>query len=231
MVHDLHVSLSEPRFRTYLNACDGDPARAEALYVVNMRLSGAALESLHMFEVVLRNALDLRLRTWNSQNGGSESWAIAPVPLLKGVLDARGKLAKAESDARSAIRKQKRTLLHDDVVAQLSLGTWRYLLPSRSDVMKQKLWDEALVQAFPNLYDIAPMTLVEWVAMAYDLRNRVAHFEPIFSRDLYARRRAMYRTMKTVSKDSQAWFGSNDRFHQAVEAFYDEWPEHKGSKL
>jgi hypothetical protein len=97
--------------------------------------------------------------------------------------------------------------------------------------MKQKLWDEALVQAFPNLYDIPPATLIQWVAMAYDLRNRVAHFEPIFSRDLYARRRAMYRTMKTLSRDSQSWFGTHDRFHQAVEEFYADWPEHKGSKL
>lgn len=97
--------------------------------------------------------------------------------------------------------------------------------------MKRVLWDEALVEAFPNLYGIPVTTLADWVSMAYDLRNRVAHFEPIFSRDLYARRRAIYRTMKTVSREAQAWFGANDRFHRAVEEFYIEWPEHKGSKL
>jgi hypothetical protein len=59
----------------------------------------------------------------------------------------------------------------------------------------------------------------------------VAHFEPIFSRDLYARRRAIYRTMKTVSREAQAWFGANDRFHRVIEEFYAAWPEHKGSKL
>ncbi len=231
MAHDMNAAISEPRFRTYLVACGGDTDRAAALYLANMRLSGAALESLHMFEVVLRNAIDLQLRGWNSRHNGSQHWSLDPVPLLRGVLDGRGKLRDAEADARKAVRSQKRDITHDDVLAQLSLGTWRYLLPSRRDAMKQKLWDEALIDAFPNLYSITPNTLTEWVSMSYDLRNRVAHFEPIFSRDLYARRRAMYRTIKTVSRGAQAWFGANDRFHQAVEDFYSEWPEHKGSKL
>ena len=184
-----------------------------------------------MVEVGLRNAIDVQLRGWNSRHNGSQHWSLDPVPLLRGVLDGRGKLRDAEADARKAVRSQKRDITHDDVLAQLSLGTWRYLLPSRRDAMKQKLWDEALIDAFPNLYSITPNTLTEWVSMSYDLRNRVAHFEPIFSRDLYARRRAMYRTIKTVSRGAQAWFGANDRFHQAVEDFYSEWPEHKGSKL
>lgn len=231
MVHDITAAISEPRFRTYLLACGGDGQRASALYLANMRLSGAALESLHMFEVVLRNAMDLQLRVWNRKQGGSENWTLNPVPLLRGVIDGRGRLQAAESDARKAVRTQKRPITHDDVVAQLSLGTWRYLLPSKRDVMKQKLWDEALVGAFPNLYTITPTVLTEWIAMAYDLRNRVAHFEPIFSRDLYARRRAMYRTVKTISRGAQSWFGANDRFHGAVEEFYVEWPEHKGRKL
>lgn len=138
MTHDLHAALSEPRFRTYVSECRGDVDRAAALYVVNMRLSGAALESLHMFEVVLRNALDTQLRAWNNANGGSEFWTLAPVPLLRAILDARGTLQLAETAARNAVRKQKRELTHDDVVAQLSFGTWRYLLPSRRDLVKQK---------------------------------------------------------------------------------------------
>ena len=223
-------ALSELRFATYLDACGGDFTRAEALYVVNMRLSGAALESLHMFEVVLRNAIDHRLRDWNREHGGGELWALTPVPMLQGLLDARGKLSAAQANAARAIRSKNRPLRHDDVVAHLSLGTWRHILPSQRHPLKQMLWDEALVEAFPLLYDITPSVLVEWIAMAYDLRNRVAHFEPIFSRDLFARRRAMYRTMKTVGREAQAWFGSHDRFHGAVEEFYREWPEHKGNK-
>jgi hypothetical protein len=41
----------------------------------------------------------------------------------------------------------------------------------------------------------------------------------------------MYRTIKTVSRGAQAWFGVHDRFHDAVEEFYAKWPEHRGSKL
>ena len=231
MTHDLAVTLSRPRFQTYLRAANGDDARAADLYVANMRLSGAAHESLHVFEIVLRNAIDTQLRAWNSRRGGSQDWSLDPVPLLGGVLDARGKLSEAVANARGAVRRHKRPVTHDDVLAQMTLGTWRYLLPSRRDVVKRVLWDEALVNAFPNLYEIPVTALVDWVSMAYDLRNRVAHFEPIFSRDLYARRRAMHRTIKTVSRGAQAWFGAHDRFHRAVEDFYADWPEHRGSKL
>lgn len=231
MAHDLAITISAPRFQTYLSAADGDHGRAAELYRANMRLSGAAHESLHMFEVALRNAIDTQLRDWNARRGGSRDWALDPVPLLRGVLDSRGKLSEARINARRAVKRHKRAVGHDDVLAQLALGTWRYLLPSRRDMMKRVLWDEALVGAFPNLFEIPVATLTDWVTMAYDLRNRIAHFEPIFSRDLYARRRAMHRTMETISREAQAWFGANDRFHLAVEGFYAEWPEHRGSKL
>lgn len=226
---NLAKTISAPRFQTYVTAAGGDTAKAEELYVANMRLSGAALEALHIFEVVLRNAVDQQLRTWNASNGGTEAWATAPVPLLRGVLDASGKLAQAKEAARSAL-KRKRQPLHDDVLAQMSLGTWRYLMPSASDVAKQKLWDEALELAFPRLFEVQRHTLVEWISIVYDLRNRVAHFEPIYGRDLHGKRRAMKSVVNAISKDARDWFVETDRFSQEITAFYAQWPEHKGGK-
>jgi hypothetical protein len=197
-------------------------ARAETLYIANMRLSGAAMESLHVFEVVVRNSIDAQLKKWNSANGGPSEWAMSPTPLLAGVLDARGKLTEAKTNAANSL-KGRRPFKHDDVVAQLSLGTWRYLLPSK-DIVKQKLWDEALESAFPHLYGSSDI-LKSWIEIAYDLRNRVAHFEPIFERDLRGKRRAIRDVINSVSKDARIWFLETDRLLPEIETFYASFPE------
>jgi hypothetical protein len=75
-----------------------------------------------------------------------------------------------------------RPAIHDDVVAQLSLGVWRYILPSNANKTKQRLWREATAAAFPHwrgTWD--PQSLVTRVANAHALRNCVAHLEPLHS--------------------------------------------------
>ena len=50
--------LSEPRFRNFLNAADGEHDSAVALYVWNADVSAALLGVLHHVEVLLRNGID-----------------------------------------------------------------------------------------------------------------------------------------------------------------------------
>ena len=59
------------------------------LYRWNIDLSGAVYEALHVFEVVLRNALDEQLRSWNASQPDpstgrfhSPDWLIDPSALL-----------------------------------------------------------------------------------------------------------------------------------------------------
>lgn len=224
MSHDLEKTLSKPRFQTYLDACAGDAVSAEALYIENMHLSGAALEAIHVFEVAVRNRIDGQLRIWNAANGGSSDWALLPTPFLAGILDGKGKLTEARSNANKALRK-KRTPNHDDVVAQLALGTWRYLLPSQ-DPFKQKIWDEAVSKAFPNNHAGVDI-LKSWIEIVYDLRNRVAHFEPIFSRDLRGKRRAIRDVLNAMSKEDRIWYLQYDPFLPAIDAFYGRWPQYQ----
>lgn len=87
----------------------------------------------------------------------------------------------------------QRDPLHADILAAMSLGTWRFILPGRHDAGKQRLWDEALHEAFPHLRR-TPRELERAVEGVYHLRNRVAHLEPIINSNV----RAQLVNMRTV---------------------------------
>jgi hypothetical protein len=188
---DAHLlgALSAARTRPYLDASAGCVHTAVRLYRWNVDLSGAVYETLHVVEVVLRNALDRRLRQWNAKqvprSGGAPhapEWLLDPAHLIRRLLGAD--LETATRRALVAVRRSahpRRDVAHEDVVAQLGLGTWRYLLPPRNerkDPGKQRLWDDALAGAFPHAARPAS-AIVDDVAALHALRNRVAHLEPL----------------------------------------------------
>jgi hypothetical protein len=222
MLTTLTRYLSEPRFATYLNATNGDADRAVELYRKNMTLSSAALESIHTCEIVLRNSIDRELRTWNESKTGSGNWTITPAPLLRGILDVDETLTKAASKARRALRK-RREPLHDDIVSQISFGTWKYLLPSQRHTGKQMLWDEALHGAFPLRFDVQASAILESVNIVNDFRNRVAHFEPIFELDLRGKRHSIRNVLNVINRDMRKWHDSRDRFLPEIDSYHAEW--------
>lgn len=59
-------ALSSARVAPYLAAAGGNVRSALRLYRWNIELSAAAYQALHLFEVMLRNALDRQLRAWNA---------------------------------------------------------------------------------------------------------------------------------------------------------------------
>ena len=61
--------LSEPRLRRYLDACQGDFARALELYEWNLDLGAALMKDIAYFEVALRNAYDRMMRERYVEDG------------------------------------------------------------------------------------------------------------------------------------------------------------------
>jgi hypothetical protein len=223
MTVDILPYLSRPRMSTYLAACAHDESRALELYRANARVSGIAYTSLHYVEVILRNALDRELRVWNQTTHGTPDWALDAAPLLLSVITP-DRLMTARRDASRAVGR-RRTIGHDDVVAQLSLGTWRYLLPSQRHQGKQKLWDDALERSFANRHGVRPDQIAQSLAIVYDFRNRIAHHEPVFGLDLRGKRRAMRDVLHSVSGSARKWFVEHEPFSGAADDFYREWPE------
>ncbi|HEX3829287.1 MAG TPA: hypothetical protein VHV82_18650 [Sporichthyaceae bacterium] len=79
--------LSEPRLRPYLAATNGNVKEALRLYQWNIDLSGAVYETLHVFEVVPRNAMDAQLSIWNATQTDASTgrahaldWLMDPAP-------------------------------------------------------------------------------------------------------------------------------------------------------
>lgn len=202
VVTDVQELLSAPRLAPYRRATGGDPADALTLYTRNVQLSAAFYESLHYFEVGLRNRLDQQLTAWATTLGpvppappgsrdsapaaggrrdvvlgppatGELPWYRHPqVPLS---LNARRKVATA---IRAATR-DGREELPGRVVAELSFGFWWSLL---AEEYNRTLWQPCLREAFTQ---VRRQRLHAAVDELRQLRNRIAHHEPVHDRDLH----------------------------------------------
>ncbi|MDN4595942.1 hypothetical protein [Leifsonia virtsii] len=197
--------------------------RALELYRANAQISGVAHAAVHYFEVMLRNALDRELRTWNQSVHGTPEWAFEPGRLLASVIPA-DRLRRAGLDAARAVRGRRRPT-HDDVIAQITFGVWRNLLPSKRHRWKQALWDEALQHAFANRQGVRVDQIARSVAIVSDFRNRIAHHEPVFALDLRGKRKAMRDVLNSISPTARRWFVEHEPLSPALDDFYADWPE------
>lgn len=173
------------RLAPYLDATGGDLPAALRLYRWNIEMSGAVYKMLHVVEIVLRNTIDAQLRSWNSTQVDKETghahsadWTLDPARLLqrlagRDLVKARQRAMRAAAECSTGSRR----MTHDDVIAQLSLGTWRFLLPG-TDPGRRRLWRDALIGGFPRL-GRPEQGLVTDVDGLHRLRNRVAHLEPL----------------------------------------------------
>lgn len=210
--------LSQERLSPFLTATGGGLQNAIILYRWNIDLSGAVYEALHLFEVFLRNALDEKLRAWNGcqpdpVNGRlhSDEWLLDPSALLLRLV-GRDLQEATKRSLKSTKRRPagQRAPLHADLLAAMSMGTWRFLFPGRNDAGKQRLWDEALHEAFPNLRR-SPHQLERAVDGVYRLRNRVAHLEPLISSNVEAQLVNMRTVVGAIDPALLSWFASTER--------------------
>ncbi|MET4096988.1 hypothetical protein [Arthrobacter sp. UYCu712] len=175
--------ISTPRLGPYLAATGGNRKQAIQLYHWNIGLSGAVYESLHFFEVVLRNAIDAQLSVWNATqinpSGGmhGRDWLTDPSPLLYKLTQQGKDIREATGRAEKATKRRAAQMGHADILAQMSFGTWRFLLPDKTPGRKL-LWKDALADAFPHNAR-AEDAVTKDVAGIHLLRNRVAHLEPL----------------------------------------------------
>ena len=103
--------------------------------------------------------------------------------------------------------KHRREPLHEDLLAAMTLGTWRFMLPGRKDAGKQLLWEQALSSAFPNLK--RPVHELEHaVEGVHRLRNRVAHLEPLINSRIEAQLANMRTVIGAIDQDMLSWFAS-----------------------
>ncbi|WP_214369799.1 Abi family protein [Pseudonocardia sp. H11422] len=163
---------------TYLHACGSDLERALELYRWNANVSGALWVALGHVEIVLRNAIHDALTTRHQRSKRAGYWFDDP----RRELDPRA-LDDITTAKRRAGQVTVPAALPGKVVAELSFGFWRYLLARR---YSSTLWP-AIRHSFPHLPGRDRGRLERQVIRLHQLRNRIAHHEPLIREDLPAR--------------------------------------------
>jgi hypothetical protein len=190
--------LTVERLGSYLTATDDDLDRAFALYEWNLLAAGGVLTTAGMVEVVVRNALDERLRDWATRRSPGGSWLdLAP-------LDEQGR-EDVQRARQRATRYGRRAEVHGKVVAELTLGFWRYLVATR---YLTTLWMPATGAAFPlGASDLLQRSreVDKHLQRLMFVRNRAAHHEPIHRRDLRADLDAAVELTGWICADCAAW--------------------------
>lgn len=182
--------LSPARLARYLTAASADRSEALALYEWNAQVSAALQRDLGHLEIALRNAYDTAA---TSGRPGQGHWLRDDYNVLFAAL-WRSKTSRSgvrrPVDVNEKPRRQIAQALQaagagsqpGKVVAELAFGFWRYLSTSAHE---KTLWVPFLHAAFP------PGTSRQAVDAAagrlHELRNRVAHHEPLLREDLQAR--------------------------------------------
>jgi hypothetical protein len=196
VISALERALSAERLSTYLAATNGDQVAALRLHVWNTRISAALYGPLQALEIVMRNAFHRELAAVYSVD-----WYDNPrVPLTPA---ARARV----TEAKETVWRAGRTFEPGRIIAELSFGFWERLLthgpPGRVNY-EMALWRPALHRAFPNVR-LRRADVHRPLPSLRDLRNRIAHHEPIFGRDLAAEYRAILDVIGWMCADTRAW--------------------------
>lgn len=194
-------TLSDERFATYLNSPEaaGDPILAMRLYGWNMEVSGAIWGPLHALEVATRNAMHRELAAALERL----DWWREPTLVLTQV--AVSQIAEAESFL--ANRTPQPSV--GAIVAELPFSFWVSLLGPGVNY-EMTLWRPILRHAFPE-YAGARKALHKTLNALRVLRNRIAHHEPIFSRDLDLDLDDIKAVIGYVCKNTESWIDSGER--------------------
>lgn len=211
---DLRVTrLSAPRMASYLYAAKNDRRRALGLYEWNVAASGALYEALAVVEVVVRNAIHSQLTAWHEREQRPGTWMDDPLGIL--AKRATDDIARATERAQAWRRVRgswQPTRPHPPVgavVAELSFGFWRYLLASRYE---HTLWLAAIRHGFPHVHGKRTVVDVP-LRRLHELRNRIAHLEPIISRRLERDEADIDAVIRAVCPRTAEWAASLRRIN------------------
>lgn len=214
---DQHIkdALSAPRVGTYEAATTGVPAlpAALALYAWNAQVSAAMLVPLHICEVVIRNAVSDAL---TAEHGPRWPWAQA---LERSLPDPpQGFNPKAELRRARNGTPARRHPTTGQVVADLKFVFWQKMFTGRFD---GRIWNPHLFVVLPNLDTSKSVqslrkTIHDDLELLRELRNRIAHHEPIFQRNLQQDLAKIEELIAFRCTDTAAWMLANQEVQTLI---------------
>ncbi|WP_121775695.1 Abi family protein [Acinetobacter bereziniae] len=140
------------------------------LYERNLVISNKFFYLLNYFEIVLRNAVVEAIEiSFNSSP--TNSWHLNV-----------GFIQSLSNRGRHSHRRMFNDVAQDfpnapsKIIPELKFVFWQKMLLTNYD---QRIWQGCFTQIFPNALTEDRQTFYDWVNQLRDLRNRIAHHEPI----------------------------------------------------
>lgn len=202
----LNEIFSKARISPYLKNED-NAEKVLFKYHLNIALSEAMIPILHYFEICFRNRVDQIINEYYSSN-----WLIdLPNSLLISDQDVK-KIKEVISKIR---RGNKGVCLHDDIVGQMTFGFWCSFFHRKYDPI---IWHrkDAIKTMFPNLRRMHRKRsyLEDKIFKIKDIRNRIAHHEPIWDREvlLFEAYTMCHEFLQAMSQDAADMLKTIDRF-------------------
>lgn len=206
----LENTISAERLGTYLKKSGFNRERAIKLYVWNSYISQSLHSSLESCEVAIRNSVNECLTdAFGSQwFENLRFFSINP--------ETQSRLTTSIQQVISRIEKAGHDVTNGRVVAGLSFEFWVGLMAGKYE---QPLWQTRLHGIFPNLPKLMRRKdLQERLQKIKELRNRVAHYEPIFGRNLSQEHADIIATIGYRCPHTADWINHHSRFHLALRA-------------
>lgn len=211
----IKLTLSPVRLGKYIEATkvNGEERLIEAikLYEYNTRLGEAFYGLLKDLEICLRNAIN-RTMTADEESPGvprGPFWFDTNYVMKK---RTESLLFPGEAEdilkARNRLREQGKTELADSIVALLSLGFWVMMTDSKYE---RRLWyPSELEKAFPNYQartgrQPERQPIYNRLNNLRQLRNKVAHHEPVFAYNANQVLEAIFETMDWMCIHTANW--------------------------
>jgi hypothetical protein len=170
---DFASIMTNARMRRYLLASGGNTRKAMTLYRKNLQLTQELFTVISCFEVALRNAIDNQV----TPTLGSD-W-LRDAASTGGVFDTpRCRLTR--DNINDAIGKLL-VYSHYKLVAELGFGFWRFMFAQN----QFNATGRVLLRVFPSKPTSTPAIqynntfIFNQLAQLNDIRNRMAHHEPI----------------------------------------------------
>ncbi|MEY9951817.1 hypothetical protein [Leifsonia sp. EB34] len=203
------ASLSEPRFRRYLNRYDGRRQMAIRLYAWNIEISSAFWGPIGVLEVMLRNRIHDALRS-----GRSDAW------WYDGVNLAHREAAGLQATINRLFSRTGHEPTPDEVVGASTFGFWVGLtgpgVPrDRLFSYETALWQPRLRHAFANLGGASRKELHAQLDGIRKFRNRIAHHEPIYNMNLTSMRDKIVQCASFIDGDVSRYIARSHRIDDA----------------
>jgi hypothetical protein len=195
-------TVTRDRLTRYLIAAKGDRCRALILYERNTYLSEGLYGVIQPLEVAVRNAIHQVMETDTARADWYDH-----IPSLE--LAEQNSIAQAKAN----IAKQRNAVIPSRVIAELNFGFWTRLIAARYE---KALWVRHIYRAFPNMRPPDRKTVFHRLDAIRELRNRVAHHEPIFYRPLGQDYKQIVEALRWICPATAAWTESLNSFQRRL---------------